>query len=125
MTFQCYANKYGYTEKDLAAVAVQTRKHAMLNENAVMRTPLTVEDYLASRYIVRPLHIFDLCLVNDGGVCLILRKTEQAKDMPRAPVKIAGWGATKGTKTSGRIWWSSPSSPISRYPAARPSAWLR
>ena len=98
MTFQHYSQKYGYTEKDLAAVPVQIRKHAMLNENAVMRTPLSVEDYLASRYIVRPLHIFDLCLVNDGGVCMILRKTEQGQDMPHTPVKIAGWGSYQGHK---------------------------
>ncbi|MSQ61047.1 MAG: thiolase family protein [Dehalococcoidia bacterium] len=98
MTFQYYSKKYGYTEKDLAAVPVQIRKHAMLNENAVMRTPLTVDDYLASRYIVRPLHVFDLCLVNDGGVCLILRKTNQSRDMPHAPVKIAGWGEYHGRK---------------------------
>ena len=98
MAFQYYAKKYGYTEKDLGAVAVQTRKHALLNENAVMRSPMTIDDYLNARYIVRPIRLFDLCLVNDGGVCLILRKTEEAKDLPHTPVKIAGWGQYEGHK---------------------------
>ena len=43
------------------------RAHAMLNDNAIMRATMTIEDYLESRYIVRPIHLFDMCLVNDGG----------------------------------------------------------
>ena len=66
--FRYYQNIFGATEEDLASVAVTLRRHASRNDNAIMRSPLTVEDYLNSRYIVRPLHLFDLCLVNDGGV---------------------------------------------------------
>ncbi len=87
-----YQAIYGATEADLGSVAVQLRKNAMANPNAVMQTPLTIEAYLASRYIVRPLHLFDMCLVNDGAVCLIVRKADKARDMPHTPVLVAGWG---------------------------------
>ncbi len=90
--FQYYQATYGATEADLGSVAVLLRENAMLNENAVMRMPLTIQDYLESRYIVRPLHLFDMCLVNDGGVCLILRKADALSDLPRTPVFVAGWG---------------------------------
>lgn len=90
-----YQQTYGATEADLGAVAVQLRENARANPGAVMQTPLSIQDYLASRYIVRPLHLFDLCLVNDGAVCLIVRRAELARDMPHAPVLIAGWGEAK------------------------------
>ena len=90
-----YQAKYGLGEEDLGAVAVQLRKNAMLNPNAVMQAPLSIQDYLASRYIVRPLHLFDLCLVNDGGVCLIVRRADLARGLAHAPVLVAGWGESK------------------------------
>ena len=46
-----------------------------------MRTPLTIEDYMEARYICRPLRIFDYCLINDGGVALILRRADLATDL--------------------------------------------
>ena len=93
--FQYYQNIYGATEEDLGSVALTLRRHASRNENAIMREPLTIEDYLNSRYIVRPLHLFDLCLVNDGGVCLILRRTDMAGGLEHVPVEVAGWGHAK------------------------------
>lgn len=90
-----YQATHGATEADLGAVAVQLRKNAMGNPNAVMQSPLSIDDYLASRYIVRPLHLFDLCLVNDGAVCLIVRRADKARDLPHRPVLVSGWGEAK------------------------------
>jgi len=92
LIWQHYMALYGATEADLASVAIQMRTNATRNPNAIMQSPLTVEKYLASRYVVRPLHLFDLCLVNDGAVCLIIRKSEMAAGLPRVPVDIGGWG---------------------------------
>lgn len=92
MIWSHYQQVFGATEADLGAVAVQVRKNAMRNPNAIMQSELTIEGYLASRYIVRPLHLYDICLVNDDAVCLILRRADMAKDMPHNPVEIAGWG---------------------------------
>jgi acetyl-CoA acetyltransferase len=57
-----------------------------------MQKPLSLDDYMTSRYIVRPMHLFDMCLVNDGAVCLIVRRSDMAKDMAHKPVLVAGWG---------------------------------
>jgi acetyl-CoA acetyltransferase len=94
-----YQAAHGATEADLAEVAMQLRRNAMANDNAIMRKPLTLEDYLASRYVVRPLHLFDLCLVNDGAVCLIVRRADKASGLPHAPVLVAGWGESKVKET--------------------------
>ena len=92
LIWQYYQAAYGYSEADLATVAIQLRNNAMKTSNAIMQKPLTVESYLASRYVVRPLHLFDICLVNDGGVCLILQRADQAADRPHQPVLVGGWG---------------------------------
>jgi len=92
MIFQHYMARFGATEADLGAVATTLRTHAQRNDNAIMRTPLSIEDYLASRYIVKPLHLFDMCLVNDGGICIILQRRDMAEDRAHTPVLVAGWG---------------------------------
>ena len=95
LMFRYYQETYGATEADLGAVALQLRQNAMLNPNAVMQAPLSLQQYLESRYIVRPLHLFDLCVVNDGAVCLIVRRADMARDLPHTPVLVAGWAETK------------------------------
>jgi acetyl-CoA acetyltransferase len=87
-----YLSTYGVSEADVGAVAVTLRANAGLNENATMRRPLSVDDYLASRYIVRPIRLLDMCLVNDGAVCVILTGADRARDLPHAPVLVSGWG---------------------------------
>jgi acetyl-CoA acetyltransferase len=97
LMWQHYQSIHGATEADLGAVAVQVRQHAVANPQAVMRTPLTIEEYLRSRFIVRPMHLFDLCLVNDGAVCLILRRADRTADLPHKPVLVAGWSDARVT----------------------------
>ncbi|MBX6389936.1 MAG: thiolase family protein [Frankia sp.] len=92
LMFTYYAQLYGVTEADLGRVAVSLRAAATRNPRAIMRQPLTIEEYLDSPYVVRPLRRLDLCLPNDGAVCLILRRTQDARTGPRPPVLLAGWG---------------------------------
>ena len=91
LMFQRYQAQYGVTSEQLAAVPLAIRSHAALNDNAVMRKPLTLEDYLQSRYIVEPLHVFDYCLINDGGVALIVSAADEATDHPQPPAYIRGF----------------------------------
>ena len=92
MMFRRYQHVYGATSEQLGRVAVAQRKHAALNERAIMRRPITVEDYLSSRLIVAPLHVYDYCLINDGGVALILTTAKRARDLAQPPVLISGIG---------------------------------
>src|SRR4029078_10521759 len=58
-----HMHRYGTTREQLAEISVATRRCAALNPRALMRTPLTVADVLASRPIAWPLHLLDCCLV--------------------------------------------------------------
>ena len=46
----------------------------------MMRKPMTLEDYLASRWIVEPFRMFDCCLETDGAVAIVLVRADRAKD---------------------------------------------
>ena len=78
--------------RQLGTVSKTFRDHAALNPAAVMRKPFTLADYHASRYICEPLHLLDYCLINDGGVALILTTAERARDLTQPPVYLRGYG---------------------------------
>jgi acetyl-CoA acetyltransferase len=84
-----YMELTGSTEGDLGQVAVGQRAWAAHNPAAIMSgRPLTMEDYLASPYIAEPLHLHDYCLINDGGVAMIIMEKSRSRRQGRKPVTI-------------------------------------
>jgi len=83
-------HEFGTTRVQLGHVAVTERKHAALNERAVMREPLTMEDYLAGRVIADPYTLFDCCQETDGACAVVLTRSERAKSAPHPPVHLLG-----------------------------------
>ena len=81
---------YGTTPRHLAEIAVVTRRHAILNGNAVMTKPLTVEEHHASRMISDPFRLFDCSLESDGGAAIIVSAADAARDLARPLVSIMG-----------------------------------
>ena len=81
---------YGTKSEQLAQIAMTMRKHAMMNDNALMNKPMTLEDHQNSRMIAEPLHLFDCCLESDGGTAVIVSSAERAKDMKQTPIYIMG-----------------------------------
>ncbi len=81
----------GASEADLGQVAVAQRAWACLNGRAIMRKPLTPEDYAASPYVAEPLHLFDYCLINDGGVALIIAEASRARAIAQRSGHRPAW----------------------------------
>ncbi len=105
MAAQKYMRKYGATSEELGATAVAFRKHANLNPMAIMRDrTMTLEDYMNSRMITPPYHLFDYCLVNEGSNCLIVTTAERAKNLKKRPVNISGHQGTPGNRDNFNIF---------------------
>src|SRR6266536_2449054 len=83
---------FGTTHDQLGTIAVGQRKWALMNPRAQMRKEMTLEDYHASRWIVEPLHLFDCCLVSNGGAAVIVTSAERARDLKQPPVYLLAFG---------------------------------
>jgi acetyl-CoA acetyltransferase len=81
---------HGTTSRQLGEIAVSTRAHALLNDNAVMKKPITLEDHQSSRMIADPFRLLDCSLESDGGAAFVVSSAERAKDMRRPPVYVMG-----------------------------------
>jgi acetyl-CoA acetyltransferase len=106
-----HMEQYGTTTDQLGAIAATFRKHASLNPDAVMRTPFTLEEYRAARYICEPLRLLDYCLINDGGVAMIVTSSDRARDLQKAPVYLRGFGqasALAGSTFPPEDYWRAP-----------------
>ena len=86
--------RYGTTHDQLGAIAVAQRAWAAMNPLAQMRTPMTLEDYHASRWISEPFHLLDCCLVSNGGIALVITSLDRARDLAQPPVEVLGWAQT-------------------------------
>jgi len=87
-----HMHEYGTTSEQLAEVAVATRKWAAMNEKAMMRDPITIEDVLNSRWVAEPLHLLDCCLVTDGGGAVVVTSAERARNTRKTPIWVLGHG---------------------------------
>jgi acetyl-CoA acetyltransferase len=87
-----HMHQYGTTSRQLAEVAVATRKWASLNPGATMREALTIEDVIDSPLICDPLHLLDCCLVTDGAGAVVLVSPEKARDCKSIPIWVLGHG---------------------------------
>jgi acetyl-CoA acetyltransferase len=89
MMARAYLDAYDVTPEDLGRVAITQRNYARLSPRAMMRKPLTMEQYLSSRWVVEPLRLFDCCLETDAAVALVVTSAERARDLARPPVLIS------------------------------------
>ena len=92
MVARRYMHEFGITEDHFGMVAVAQRSHAARNPHALMRTPMTLDDYRAARYIAEPLRLFDCCLESDGGGAVVVTSVERARGLPRKPAYILATG---------------------------------
>ncbi len=84
---------YGTTQDQLGAIAVEQRKWAVRNPEAQFHdVPMTMEDYHSSRWVAEPFHLYDCCLVSNGGCAVIVTSAERAKGLKKPPVYLLGMG---------------------------------
>ena len=99
-----YMEETGTTHEQLASVAVAQRKWANQVPRAMFRDLITVDDVFNSRMVCYPFHLFECCLVTDGGGALILTSAERAKDFPTNPVYILGTGESTETPVVSQMY---------------------
>lgn len=89
---QLHMQTYGTTREQLGKLAVSHRRHGTMNPNALLRGPLTLDDYLNARIIVDPLRLYDCVLPCSGGDAVILTSVDRARSLNVPPVYILAAG---------------------------------
>jgi acetyl-CoA C-acetyltransferase len=87
-----YLHEHRVPRAALASVAVKNREHAIRNPLAQYRTPITVEEVLASRPIVEPLGLLEVPGRADGAVALVIVSEDFARASGRPYVLVRGRG---------------------------------
>ncbi len=93
-----YMHEFGVQKEPFGRVAVNMRTNAVANPAAVMRAPLTLDDYYAARMVREPLSMLDMDVPVDGADAFVLTTAERARMLPHAPVLVHA--ATVGLGTS-------------------------
>lgn len=100
-----YMHEFGISESQLGSYAMACREWASLNPHALIQKPLSIEEYLQSRYIAEPFRLFDCAFPVNGGMAVLVTDAERAGDFAKPPVYVQGMG--QGHKTVSRIGGAS------------------
>lgn len=101
MNAQRHFHEFGTTREQLAQIALNGRRNAGLNPNAIFRDPMSLDDYFAARMITTPFCLYDCDVPVDGSTAVVVSAAEHASavDHPVARVEAVG------TALRGRPSW--------------------
>ncbi len=83
-----HMEEYGTTAEQIGKIAVSQRYNAGPNPQALLRVPMSIEDYLNSRLISDPIRLFDCVMPCSGGECVVLASEARAKQITDKPVYL-------------------------------------
>lgn len=105
---RAHMNTFGTTQRQIAAVAEKNHRHAMHNDKAHHRTPLTVEEILAARPLAFPLTVPMCAPITDGAAAVVvcgqrgLRRLAGAGRHVRVLACVVGTGVERPLDASDR-----------------------
>ena len=88
MKINRYMHDHGITEQTLARVAAKNFRNASGNDKAWRRTPLSVEEILASPMLNYPLRQYMYCGPDEGAGAAVLCRADRAHKYAGLPVRV-------------------------------------
>ena len=90
--FNQYLHKYGGSHDMMAPFVVNSKRNGLLFPEGFWYQnrpePLSVEDYLAARWIIQPVNLYDCDIPIMSSAAYLFTTPERAKDMKQKPVYI-------------------------------------
>jgi acetyl-CoA acetyltransferase len=91
MLTDAYMRTYGATREDFARICIAQRSNALANPHALMKTPLTLDQYLSARMIADPIALFDCVMPCAGAEAFLVMREQTARThaIPHAHLRSA------------------------------------
>ncbi len=83
-----HVKKYGLTREQLAQISLNDRANAALNPRALIRQPLSMDEYMSARMISEPLCLFDCDRYTDASTVLIVSAGDALDEVKCTPVRV-------------------------------------
>jgi acetyl-CoA acetyltransferase len=80
--------EFGGDETDYGRIALNARRWGAMNPRAVLTTPLTMDDYLQSRFVAEPLRLLDCDYPVTGACAAVITTDRRARDLRSRPVTV-------------------------------------
>jgi acetyl-CoA acetyltransferase len=93
-----YMIETGAGYEDLGAVVIAQRNWARDNERAILRKPLTIDEYMDSSFVADPYRGLDCTREVDGACAVLLTSTERARHLRHPAVALRGAGYLSGKR---------------------------
>jgi acetyl-CoA acetyltransferase len=84
-----HMHRYGLRREQLAQIALTGRANAALNPRALVREPLSMDEYLGARMISTPLCLYDCDRFTDASTVLIVSAGNAVDEIACTPIRIA------------------------------------
>ncbi|MEX2126128.1 MAG: thiolase family protein [Woeseia sp.] len=85
-----YMRRHGVRREDFGRLCVEQRENARQNPLALFREALSIEDYLAARPIVEPLHLYDCVMPCAGGEGFLVLDERHAESLGLPHARVRG-----------------------------------
>jgi acetyl-CoA acetyltransferase len=86
-----WMERYAIKAEQIGWLAVAQRRHALLNPRSVFSDPLTLDEYMSSRWIAEPVRLLDCDYPVNGAFAYLLARDDIARGLSSDPVWLLGW----------------------------------
>lgn len=83
-----YMNRFGARREDFGKLCVAQRANALGFPHALMKTPLTLDAYMAARPIADPIHLYDCVMPCAGAEAFLVCREETARSLGLSGVLV-------------------------------------
>lgn len=91
MIKQRMMSEFGWGEEAFGRQMVAQREFAAMNPDALLRDRITLDDYMNTRYVAKPLRLLDCDYPVDSCGAVIFATEERARDFAQKPVFVESW----------------------------------
>jgi len=84
-----HMHRYGLTREQLAQIALNDHVNAARNPRAIVKKPLTLDEYFSARMITTPFCLYDCDRYTDASTVLIISAGDALNEIKTTPIRIA------------------------------------